>query len=338
MSTSNSPKPTILITGAGGFVGQRLVESALEQGWSVWAGTRRKHLGSLSSHPNLQLIHLDYEHPDLLRHQITQHPRWQYVIHCAGLTRSIDPAAYSLVNTTYTINLAKALMETGQAPEKFIFMSSLEAVGPGDENPFRPISLDCRPCPVSAYGRSKLAAEEGLKAIEGLPWLILRPTGMYGPGDKDYLAMAKLIHKGLAPTMGLTPQQLSFLYIDDLVELCWLAVTSTVIHKTWLVAHPSIIRDDAFIALTQGLMGKRHLLKFRVPLLAARLLSLMGETLGRLSGSPFLLNKDKYLIMAARNWTCDISALQADLGYTPPTNLRTGWANTLHWYKQKGWL
>ncbi len=354
----DSITPTVLITGAGGFVGHHLVGSVLEQGWTVWAGTRRNRLepslkslskgqsrdlseapseGSLN-HPNLHLIQLDYEHPVHLLEQIAQAPRWQYVIHCAGLTRSIDPKTYTLVNTTYTLNLAKALMNAGKAPDKFLFMSSLEALGPGDDFPFKAIALNRTPRPVSAYGRSKLAAEEGLKAIVGLPWLILRPTGIYGPGDKDYLTMAKLVKNGLAPTMGMKPQRLSFLYIEDLVDVCSRALTSSVTNKSWLVAHPTVVDDRAFITLLQELLKKRRVLKISVPLWLAHGVAMLGDVIGRLSGKPALINTDKYQIMAARNWACDISALQADLGCLPTTDLRLGWTKTLDWYRHQGWL
>ncbi|HBL73468.1 MAG: NAD(P)-dependent oxidoreductase [Bacteroidales bacterium] len=335
-SPPDSSKPTILITGAGGFVGGHLVERALEKGWVVWAGTRQDRMPSSS--PNLHLINLDYEHPVHLREQIAQTPRWQYVIHCAGITRSVDAKAFSLINTTYTLNLANALMSTGKTPDKFLFMSSLEALGPGDEDGLNPITSDKTPHPVSTYGHSKLAAEEGLKVIEGLPWLILRPTGIYGPGDRDYLTMAALVKRGLAPTIGYRPQQLSFLYIDDLIDLCWLAAASPVSHKTWLVAHPAIINNRAFITLLQELLNKRHVLTIRVPLWLAKGIAVMGEALSRCSGKPVLLNKDKVRIMAARNWSCTVDALQADLGYTPPTDLQTGWTKTLSWYYQKGWM
>lgn len=350
MPTSDSTQTSILITGAGGFVGQHLVDGALTKGWTVWAGTRRTHLETpldtpasetarrVVNHPRLHLIDLDYEHPERLCGQLAQLPRFQYVVHCAGLTRSVDLAAYERVNTVYTLHLAMALKEAGKTPSKFLFISSLEAIGPGDTAPFKPIAYDRPPHPVSAYGRSKWAAEEGLKSMDDLPWLILRPTGIYGPGDKDYLAMARLIQKGLAPTLGLKPQYLSFLYIEDLVELCWKVLDAPLVHRSWAAAHPEVTSDAAFIDLLQTLMEKPRVLRLRFPLWMAYGVALVGNLSGRISGRPALINTDKYRIIAARNWSCEVDALQEELGYTPPTDLWTGWEKTLAWYRHVGWL
>ena len=78
-------------------------------------------------------------------------------------------------------------------PDQFFLMSSLSALGPGDEINLKPIKIDDWPTPNTSYGKSKLKAENYLKSFDDFPYIIIRPTGVYGPRDKDYLLMFKTI-------------------------------------------------------------------------------------------------------------------------------------------------
>ena len=95
----------------------------------------------------------------------------------------------------YTKNFVDALVETQNVPESFVFISSLSAHGAGDEKGYTPISVHHTPCPNTAYGRSKLLAENHIKSIPDFPYVILRPTGVYGPRDKDYLILMRSIKR-----------------------------------------------------------------------------------------------------------------------------------------------
>ena len=182
----------ILITGAGGFIGGHLVAAALAEGYEVWAGVRRSSSLSRLPKDRIRLIDLRYADPEALTQQVAEHAatheRWHYVVHNAGVTKTVRPADFFEVNTEFTRRLLAALNTGGEAtrPDRFLLMSSLSAFGRGDERTFRPISADDQPRPESIYGRSKLAAEQALREQETIPYTILRPTGVYGPGDRDY--------------------------------------------------------------------------------------------------------------------------------------------------------
>ena len=158
----------ILITGASGFIGGFLVKEALNRGYETWAGVR-----STSSRVNLQderirFIDLKYSDRESLTAQLAdfvrEHGPWDYVIHNAGLTKTLDKRNFYRINAQNTANLIEALAASGCKPEKFLLMSSLSSYGRGDEKTFRPISLDDPQLPDTEYGKSKLEAEnEGLK-------------------------------------------------------------------------------------------------------------------------------------------------------------------------------
>ena len=136
----------ILITGASGFIGGFLVKEALNRGYETWAGVR-----STSSRANLQderirFIDLKYSDRESLTAQLAdfvrEHGPWDYVIHNAGLTKTLDKRNFYRINAQNTANLIEALAASGCKPEKFLLMSSLSSYGRGDEKTFRPISLD----------------------------------------------------------------------------------------------------------------------------------------------------------------------------------------------------
>ena len=90
-------------------------------------------------------------------------------------------------------------------------------MGPGDETGYTPFTEDMVPRPNTKYGASKLKAEMHL-AMSGLPYIVFRATGIYGPRDKDYFLMFESIKKGFDFSVGYRKQLLSFIYVEDLAR------------------------------------------------------------------------------------------------------------------------
>ena len=198
----------MFITGGSGFVGYHIIEEALKNNLDVFVAIRKT---SKTGH----LKHFDIKDTNALLTEFNTN-QYQYVIHAAGLTRAANQQAYNAVNLKYTVNLANAAA-MAPACKKFVFISSLAALGPL-ETMTGIITEQSIPKPVTAYGKSKLMAEEALKAIPGLNYTILRPTGVYGPRDKDFLIPLKQFAKGLELYIGAAPQKLSFIYVKDLAK------------------------------------------------------------------------------------------------------------------------
>ena len=332
----------ILITGASGFIGGYLVDKALRKGWEVWAGVRKTSDRRYLTDPNIHFIDLNYADESALTLQLQTHKSvhgsWNYIIHNAGITKSVNEADYHIVNHRYSVHFLQALIVSGCMPTKFLFMSSLGAVGPGDAVTGTPITLKDKPNPISEYGRSKLLAESFIQSLPDFPWLILRPTGVYGPRERDYFVMLKMVKSGLNIKVGLQKQLLNFIYIKDLVRVCYLALKSEHVQKTWFLADGDIHTSDEFSELIQDLLNKKKVLNIRIPLSIVKSVSMASEFISQLIGKPLLLNADKYKVLKQRNWTCDASELERDLNFKANTNLRQGMTETIAWYKKNGWL
>jgi nucleoside-diphosphate-sugar epimerase len=316
----------ILITGASGFIGSFLVEEALSRNWKVWAGIRQSSSKEYLSDERISFIDLYYSDKDKLKQQIESHckqfGKWDYVIHNAGVTKCLNYEDFDKINYHYTSHLIEALTEAGAVPDKFVLMSSLSATPPAD----------------TLYGKSKRKAEAFLETQTGFPFLILRPTGVYGPRDKDYFLMLKSIKNGLELTAGYKPQILTFIYVKDLAKAVFLAAESAFTHKIYNVSDGNTYSDEAYTQMAKDALGKKKALKLRVPLIILKTVSILAEMFSKLSKKPSTLNSDKYKIMKLRDWTCDISPITQDLDFSAEYDLERGIAECVSWYTAHDWL
>ena len=225
----------ILITGASGFIGSFMVEHALTLGWSVWAAVRPHSKTTWLTDSRINFIHLPLNDENTLRQSLStfkeKEGRWDYIIHAAGLTKARRKEDFMKVNYEGTRHLVSLLQELGMTPKQFVFISSLSVMGAPKEKPepsgqFRYAPLCCtdEPQPNTAYGASKWAAEQYLNSLQDFPTVILRPTGVYGPREHDYFLLAQSIQRHIDFSVGFQPQEITFIYVKDLVKAAFLAL------------------------------------------------------------------------------------------------------------------
>ena len=212
----------ILITGAGGFIGGFIVEEALSRGYETWAGVRKTTSREHLSDPAIRFIDFNYGNKKILTDQLLSHKgeygAWDYIVYNLGVTKCKNPDDFDRINYGFVKNFTEALVETEMVPKQFIMTSSLGAWGVGDEKNFTPIRPTDTPHPNTRYGKSKLKAERHLESLEGFPYVVMRPTGVYGPYERDYYLMMKSIKYGFDFIVGFKPQLITFIYVKDLVQ------------------------------------------------------------------------------------------------------------------------
>ncbi|HBX45141.1 NAD-dependent epimerase/dehydratase family protein [Limibacterium fermenti] len=332
----------ILITGASGFIGSTVVDKALELGYETWAGVRTSSSREYLTDPRIRFIDLTYSDKEKLTEQLRlfarDNGRFDAIVHIAGMTKALHKADFDRVNDGYTRHLADALIETGTVPDSFIFMSSLSAIGKGDEENYAPLRAEQEPNPTTAYGRSKLKAENYLKSLPGFPYVILRPTGVYGPRDKDYYILVKSVKNGLNVGAGMKRQLLTFIYSEDLARVIFLCIEKQVKRVEYIVADGDVYTDEEFNRIVQEVLHKKRVLRLKIPLGVVKGAAWVSEKVASLLGRASTFNTDKYNIMEQRNWNCDIEPIRTGLSFKPEYPLRRGVEETVRWYKEKGWL
>lgn len=332
----------ILITGASGFIGSAIVARALEEGYETWAGIRSNSSRDMLQDERINFIELNYTDTNKLTQELVafdnQHGKLDAIVHVAGITKALNKDDFEKINYGYTKNFVDALVKANMVPKTFVFMSTLGAVGVGDEINYSPMRTHRIPKPNTLYGKSKLLAETYLKSTPGFPYVILRPTGVYGPNDKDYLILMKAVQKGVNVSVGFKKQLLSFIYISDLVDIVFLSIDKEVTRREYYVSDGNGYTDDEFNRIVQRALNKKRVLRMRIPLFLVKAAAHVTEKVGEQLNKPATFNSDKYKIMKQRNWVCDITPLREELNFTPKVYLEEGVEKTVAWYKDKGWL
>ncbi len=328
----------ILITGATGFIGGFIVDEALNRGMQVWVAVRPTSSRKYLTDPRIQFLELNLGNKEQMKERMGN-LKFDYVVHAAGATKCLHAEDFFRSNTDGTKNLVQALIELQMPLKRFVFVSSLSVYGPvAEKQPYREICLNDKPQPNTAYGRSKLAAEQYIESLSSLPYVILQPTGVYGPRERDYFMMAKSIKSHTDFSVGYKPQDLTFVYVLDVVQAIFLALDCQKTGGKYMLSDGEVYSSRTFSDLIHRELGKPWLLHIKAPIWLLRIITFCGEYIGRMTGKISALNNDKYNIMKQRNWRCDINPAIKDLGYKPKYQLDEGVRQTIKWYKENGWL
>ena len=215
----------ILVTGASGFIGSFIVEEALRQGMETWAAVRPTSSKKYLQDERIHFINLNLSSKEELINQLDGQ-EFDYVVHAAGATKCLHADDFYKVNTEGTKNLVGALIALKMPIKRFVFVSSLSIFGAiREEQPYQEITEHDTPKPNTAYGKSKWETEKYLDSLGiQFPYIILRPTGVYGPREKDYFLMAKSIKQHVDFAVGYQRQDITFVYVQDVVQAVFLAL------------------------------------------------------------------------------------------------------------------
>ena len=329
----------ILITGASGFIGSFIVEEALKKGFDTWAAVRKSSSKEYLKDERINFIELNLSSKAQLIEQLRGHD-FDYVVHAAGVTKCLNKQDFHRINTEGTKNLIDAILELQMPLKRFVFVSSLSIFGAiKEQQPYDEIRETDIPQPNTEYGRSKLAAEKYLESLDSrVPYIILRPTGVYGPREKDYFMMAKSIKQHSDFAVGYKRQDITFVYVSDVVQAIFLALDKGENGRKYFLSDGEVYQSTTFSDLIHEELGRPWWIRITAPVWVLRIITFCGEYIGKMTGKVTALNNDKFNILRQRNWRCDIQPAIDELGYKPTVKLAEGVRRSIKWYKEQGWL
>lgn len=325
----------VLIVGAGGFIGGFIAEESLRRGYETWCGVRESTSRRYLTDERLQFITLDYDDTEKLSEQLKGH-HWDYIVYNLGATKCVNFLDFNHINFNYLRNFTDTLIDNDIVPEKFVYMSSLSALGPGDEKNYTPLKGNMIPQPNTRYGLSKIKAETYLQTLpSSFPWIILRPTGVYGPHEQDYLMMIKSIDSHFDFGVGFRKQMLTFIYVEDLARAIFDALEKAPVHHKYIVSEDRAYTQSEFRKIVSKELKRKLVIPVRLPLWALNIACRISEKYGAAKMQATTLNTDKYNIMAQRNWSCDVSDAKRDFGFNPQVSLQEGIHRTVEAYRSE---
>lgn len=330
-------KKRVLIVGAGGFIGGFIAREALNRGFDTWVAVRESTSRRWLDDERLQFLVLDYDNEtsmvDAMNNTLPEGEVWDFIVYNLGATKCVNFADFNRINYLYLRSFSEALRKSQKMPQRLLFISSLSALGPGDEKSYEPLTNCTIPNPNTRYGVSKIKAETFLETCADIPWTIFRPTGVYGPHEKDYLMMIKSIDSHWDFGVGFRKQLLTFIYVEDLVNAIFDAIDKPdTLKKKYIISEPKAYSQKEFRQIVSKELGGKWVIPIKLPMSIVYLASVIAERIGTLKGKPSTLNRDKFRIMKQRNWNCDVTDAIRDFGFNPKFPLERGIHETVKAY------
>lgn len=326
------PSKTVLLTGATGFVGTHAAEAfAAQDDVTVRALVRHT-----SDTRRLQELGATIIRGELTDAGVVARAAdgADSVVHMAALTRARSADEYDAVNDRATRTLLRALAGIDHPPRRFVYLSSLAAVGPDSG---RGVNATTPPRPLTAYGRSKLGGEVACAEEAGsFETVIIRAPAVYGPRDRDLLPFFRLAQRGVLPLPGSPDRRLQLVHVQDLARAIANAATLSGVSGVYHVAEPRAYTWAEVLDLMAAAVGRTGR-KLPVPASALRAAAAVSEWGAGLLGRATIFNRDKAEELLAPGWLCDTEPAQRDLGIAPRP-LAEGLADTARWYREHGWL
>lgn len=319
-----------LVTGATGFVGGHLVEALLQRGHEVTVLARSPAKAASLVNSGVRVFRGDLHDIRALDLAVDGQ---DLVYHVAGLVAARDEAEFLRGNRDGTLNIVAAAER--RKTSRFVLVSSLAAAGPSLKG--EPLTGREPPRPVTAYGRSKLAAEQVVTA-SSLRWSIVRPPLVYGPRDREVLKVFRLARLRIAPVFGDGAQELSAVHAVDLAEaLVAVGMSPTTPGGIYTACHPEVFTSAQLGRAIAATMG-HSVTTIRIPVWMGRPLLAVIQSASRIARQPTILTTDKANEFFQPAWTADPESLTRDTGWRARYDLARGLADTYAWYRRAGWL
>lgn len=325
----------VLVTGASGFTGSCLVRKLCAAGLSVRAIARESSdLSPLAELP-IEWFRGAVYSADLVKRAADQ---VEYIFHVAAAFREakIEDQEYRRVHVQSTQLLAQAAAANSQF-KRFIHVSTMGVHGhikqpPGNENsPYAPGDL---------YQETKLEAELWLRqfaADNSLPLTVIRPTGIFGPGDRRLLKIFRLVKKPIFPILGQGKCLYHLIHVGDLTEAMIRAAWHPMaLGEVFLIGNSSAIPLEEMVRI----IGDEYHCKPRIVRLPVAPFFLLGDFCEFVC-KPLGIEPPIYRRRVAfytKDRSFDTSKMRNKLGFSPHFSNETGLRETARWYREQGWV
>ncbi|MEO8302679.1 MAG: SDR family NAD(P)-dependent oxidoreductase [Betaproteobacteria bacterium] len=338
---NTTARRSALVTGASGFIGTHLVRRLVTRGYRVSCLVR-------ASSP---IDELRAAGADLLECEIDDRvgvsravaaSKARVVFHVAGLLRAMASRDFMRVNAEGVDAVAAACMAQAD-PTVLVLVSSIAAAGPSGEA--SKTERDS-PLPVSDYGRSKLAGEEAAaRYAAGVPITIVRPSVVFGAGDRGFFELWKPIARtGIHVVPAGGDRRLSLIAVQDLVDCIVLAaekgerlVPDGPGRGIYFAAAADLSHRELGRAIADAL-GKADPRVVHLPEWAIRTIGFGGDVMSQIRRRPGWVGRDKVTEMLAGSWTCSSAKARRQLGWSPAAPLQSRLRETARWYFDAHWL
>ena len=349
---SHGNEQPVLVTGATGFIGRRLVHRLIESHHRVFCLVRTEAGGDALRADGAHVIRGDVSDAGSVECAVAQ-SQPDIVFHVAGMVRTTGRGTddFMRVNAGGVANIAKACAKRSESPV-LIVVSSLAAAGPCEAS--RLCLESDAPSPVSEYGRSKLAGElAAARYADAVPITLVRPPIVFGPADRGMYPMFQLVARwGLhvVPARATKEgQRLSLIHVDDLVEGLLLAAQNG--ERLPAPGSPAatgrgiyfFAGEDhlTYVQLGEALataLDRKSPKIIRLPGSMLRCVGAIADVLANVRRRPSLLSRDKVREALAGSWACSSDKARAHLGWSPATTLAVRLHETAQWYRRQHWL
>ena len=320
------------VTGANGFVGSHLTAALAARGDTVLALARQPAMHAALKAVGAIPVAGSLENE---RSLLTALAGVEVVYHVAGVTAAKDEAEYFAVNEAGTRRLLDAVRKAAPNLRRLVYISSLAALGPSPRGVALTEDAECRP--LTAYGRSKLAGELAVRGA-GLPWSVVRPPSVYGPGDRAFLQIFQLVRRGIAPVFGTGAQELSLVYIADLVRAIILAGThDAALNQIFHTAHRDVTLSRDVAKAAGAAIGKTPVV-IPVPGFLAKPIVWAISRVAASRGRRTSLGPERLAEFLAPSWVMSVAKAERMIGWKAETGVMEGMALTAAWYRKEGWL
>ncbi len=323
-----------LVTGGHGFIGSFLVEKLLKEKFSVRCLVRKTSDLKWIKHLPVELVYGDITQKETLPAAVKD---IDIIYHVAGAIKGVRREDFFSVNCDGTLFLAEAAQKYAPNLKRFVFISSVAATGPVNGTQKLLETSECHP--VSDYGKSKLEAEQKLKAqFPNLPLTIIRPPIVYGPRDAHFLIFFKFAKYGIFLVPPPYERYYSIIYVKDLVEGIYRASQEERAKgQTYFITSSDFYSFESLASqLSRPFSKTPHFIY--VPRFVVRVMAWVGDLYVLVTKKSTMFTSKKFPELEASSWIYSSEKADRELHFRTQTPLSVGAQETVHWLKEHRYL